>query len=247
MIIGSEIIFFEHLSSTNKVAQDMLAEGNVNEGLVIYAGFQSAGKGQAGNTWDSEKGKNLLFSTILFPVDVSADEQFILNGAISLGICDYVSQFTKSVSVKWPNDIYVNNDKIAGVLIENSVIDNRIDSTVVGIGLNLNQENFSPLLPNPVSLKQVTGMEYDIKSALNDLLVRLDIRYRQMLYGDRDQLKNEYERNLYRLNEWHRYHSDSKTFDGYITGIDADGRLKLKERSGNERAFLFKEIEFIPD
>ena len=245
MIIGSEIIKFDHLTSTNRLAQDMMAEGRIKEGLVICAGFQSAGKGQVGNTWESESGKNLLISIILHPKDVLAEEQFVLNEAISMGICDFLSQYTKGVSVKWPNDIYVNNDKIAGILIENSVIENSIESSVAGIGLNLNQERFSPSLSNPISLKQLTGVEYDINSTLNELLKRLDIRYRQLLFGDRDQLKSDYENRLFRKGEWHPYSVDNNISEGFITGVASDGRLRVQDRTGKEGRFLFKEIEFV--
>lgn len=245
MIIGSEIKFFECLTSTNKLAQDMMAEGRVKEGLVIYAGFQSAGKGQAGNMWESESGKNLLISIIMYPQDVLAEEQFVLNETISMGICDFLSQHTGNVSVKWPNDIYVNNDKIAGILIENSIIDSSIESAEAGIGLNLNQENFSSSLTNPVSLKLLTGVNYDITASLNDLLEKIDIRYKQLLFGDRDQLKNDYEKLLFRKGEWHPYSIDGKISEGFITGVTSEGMLKLKERTGIERKFLFKEIEYV--
>ncbi len=162
MIIGSNIYFYDHLTSTNSEAVRLLKESGLPEGAVISAGFQSAGRGQKENKWESEEGKNLLISVILFPINIEPDLQFIISMTISLGICDFLKRHIPASSIKWPNDIYVNNDKIAGVLIENSIMGSSIEYSIAGIGLNINQEKFTGDAPNPVSLKNITGIDYDI-------------------------------------------------------------------------------------
>jgi len=140
MIIGSDIIHYDSLSSTNSTAWLMVREKELPEGTVISANFQTAGKGQHGNRWESERGKNLLFSIILYPSSVSPDEQFLISMSISLGICDFLKHFLSDIKIKWPNDIYVNGGKIAGILIENSIIGQTIEYTVAGIGININRK-----------------------------------------------------------------------------------------------------------
>jgi len=169
MIIGSEIIFLSNVVSTNTTAADYIRSGMTREGMVIRAGYQSAGKGQLGNSWESEDGKNLLFSIILFPNMLAATEQFLLCEFISLGIHDYLNTIISGCKIKWPNDIYAGDDKIAGILIENSLAGNAITSSVAGIGLNINQEVFSEQIPNPVSLKMITGINYDTDLCLKGL------------------------------------------------------------------------------
>ncbi|TAL80863.1 MAG: biotin--[acetyl-CoA-carboxylase] ligase, partial [Bacteroidetes bacterium] len=136
MIIGSKLYFFESLPSTNIHAALILKNEKVPEGSIVYTNYQSAGRGQIGNKWESENGKNLLISIILFPSMIIPVNQFFISMTLSLGICDFLKRHIPSCSIKWPNDIYVNNDKIAGILIENSIIDNKIENTIAGIGLN---------------------------------------------------------------------------------------------------------------
>jgi BirA family biotin operon repressor/biotin-[acetyl-CoA-carboxylase] ligase len=223
----------------------LLREKELTEGTVIRAGFQTAGKGQQGNRWESERDKNLLFSIILFPSSVEPDEQFLISMTISLGICDYLKQFLSNVTIKWPNDIYVNNNKLAGILIENSLIGHYIESSVAGIGININQETFSQEIPNPVSVKIITGKEHDTDLFLRELLSRLDKRYKQLLYGDRDQIRNEYFSNLYRAGEWHYYKSEGKLFKGKIASVSTSGILTMEQEEKQFGEFSFKELDYI--
>ena len=140
MIIGSVIKFHKELTSTNDQAFMLLKTINPVEGTVIYADFQKAGRGQKDNKWESEKGKNLLLSIILYPTSIRPEDQFYLSMAVSLGICDFIDSFFPGSKIKWPNDIYINDDKIAGILIENSVMGETIESTIAGIGININQK-----------------------------------------------------------------------------------------------------------
>ena len=155
MIIGSNLLFFENLPSTNTHAADLLKKNNLPEGTIVYTNYQSAGRGYSGNRWESEDGKNLLISIVLFPSFIKPEDQFYISMAVSLGICDFLKRYIPDCSIKWPNDIYVNNDKIAGILIESSITGNKIEYTIAGIGLNINQEKFISDAPNPVSLRIV--------------------------------------------------------------------------------------------
>lgn len=250
MIIGSKIIFRNNLSSTNTHAIQLLSQEKPVEGTIITTDFQTAGRGQPGNFWESEAGKNLLFSTILYPETVSPSEQFILSMAVSLGISDFVNSHVQSSSVKWPNDIYVGNDKIAGILIESSTMGGKIVYMVVGIGLNINQQHFKSNAPNPVSLRQLTGREYDTAACLNELASNLDRRYTSIIPGiipgNSGSLKAEYLERLYRNNEWTTFRDHEGLFTGMIKDVDYDGRLTVETRSGRTRHYYFKEVEFIP-
>jgi len=136
MIIGSDLLFFEDLPSTNTYTTGLLKKNILKEGTIVYTNYQSAGKGYSGNKWESEVGKNLLISIVLFPSFISPQDQFLISMTISLGICDFLERFIPLCSIKWPNDIYVNNDKIAGILIESTIIGNKIGYTIAGIGLH---------------------------------------------------------------------------------------------------------------
>jgi BirA family biotin operon repressor/biotin-[acetyl-CoA-carboxylase] ligase len=245
MIIGSNIQFHESLQSTNTFVSLSLKEKELPEGTVICTDFQTAGKGQQGKRWESEKGKNLLFSVILYPSSVSPDNQFLISMIISLGICDFLHELVPLVKIKWPNDIYVYNDKIAGILIENSIIGETIESCIAGIGININQEKFSPDIPNPVSLRIITGKETDTGTSLEKLLNCLDKRYKQLLYGEREPIRDEYVSMLYRACEWHLYRSDGIIFKGRIIGIKDSGCLKIEKEDKSVSEFSFKEVDYI--
>jgi BirA family transcriptional regulator, biotin operon repressor / biotin---[acetyl-CoA-carboxylase] ligase len=245
MIIGSKLIYFESLPSTNNHAVQLLKTSEPAEGTIIYTDYQSLGKGQPGNKWESEKGKNLLMSIILYPSFINSDKQFLISMALSLGICDFLRRYITSCSIKWPNDIYVNNDKIAGILIENSIIDENIESTVAGIGLNINQVDFLTDAPNPVSLSMLAGSGYQLSECFNQLSADLDKRYKQLISGDFAGITGEYISRLYRLNEWCMYCDKSGNYTGRIVSVSDIGRLQIEKKSGKISEYSFKEIDFI--
>lgn len=245
MIIGSELIFYKDLPSTNTEASRLLKEKDLKEGTIIYTDFQTGGRGQTGNKWESSKGKNLLFSIILYPDTILPEDQFLLSMAISLGICDFLDWDLNGAVIKWPNDIYVKNDKIAGILIENSIMGEIIESSVTGIGLNVNQVTFLSGVPNPVSMKMVTRRDYNLEHCIDKILELLDNRYKQLLYSDREILRHDYITRLYRLNEWHKFRRDGSEFKGRITDVLRSGKLKIEESTGKMSEFSFKEIEYV--
>jgi len=245
MIIGSNLIFRETLASTNTEASLLLRRGDVPEGTVIHTDFQTAGRGQQGNTWEGERGRNLLVSIILYPQSVKPGEQFLISMTISLGVCDFIDRHATGCKVKWPNDIYVKDDKIGGILIENSIMGDITESTIAGIGININQEKFPDGIKNPGSLKLITGKELNVEKCLSDLLSGLDKRYKQLLYGDRKKIHDEYKACLYRYNELYDYRAGGKIIKGRISDVSVSGILTIKSESGTAHRFSFKEVDFM--
>ena len=245
MIIGSNLLFFENLPSTNTHTVNILKKENLPEGTIVYTNFQSAGRGQKGNSWESEDGKNLLISILLFPAFLNPSAQFYISMTISLGICDFLMRFIPDCSIKWPNDIYVNNDKIAGILLESSITGNQIEYTVAGIGLNINQEKFSGALPNPVSLRLLSGLNYDLKSCLDQLGTDLDKRYKHSIAGQFEQIRDEYVSKLFRLNKWYKFKDVNGIYTGRILTVNDYGRLQIERQNGKLSEYSFKEVEFI--
>lgn len=246
MIIGSNFLFFENLPSTNTHTADLLKKDNVQEGTIVHTNYQSSGRGYLGNCWESEDGKNLLISIVLFPSFIKPEDQFNISMAISLGICDFLLSFIPECSIKWPNDIWVNSDKIAGILIESTLSGDQIEFTIAGIGLNINQEKFLSKAPNPVSLRLLTGMNYDLPTCLNQLASHLDKRYKQLIAGNFSQIKKEYVSKLFRLNEWYEFKDFQGIFTGRILNVGDYGRLKIEKKNRDIKEYSFKEIEFIP-
>ncbi len=245
MTIGSNLIFYNELSSTNKEASELLKTGEQPEGTVIYTSYQSAGKGQGLNRWESERGRNLLFSIILYPGSVSPGDQFQISMTISLGICDFLDRHCTGARIKWPNDIYLGDQKIAGILIENSIMGSLIETSVAGIGLNINQENFAGIVPPPVSLKMITGKEYILISCIRDLLRDIDKRYRNLLYDDRNSIRHDYLARLYRFMEWTSFKTSGSIFIGRITDVLVSGLIRVEEKNGKIREFSAKEFSFL--
>jgi BirA family biotin operon repressor/biotin-[acetyl-CoA-carboxylase] ligase len=245
MTIGSTIIRHDRVSSTNSLASALMREEKPEDGTVITASFQDSGRGQAGNIWESEPGKNLLMSVILYPAAVRPEEQFVISQFVSLAVCDLVGRYASDVAVKWPNDIYCGNRKIAGILIEHSIIGPRLAGTVAGIGLNVNQLVFTSGAPNPVSLAMLTGSSHDLSLITRELTKRLDSRYR-MVNGDQwTQLTEEYHRVLFRRGEWHSYTDSGGPFRGMIESVRNDGMLMMRREDGTAREYAFKEVDYI--
>lgn len=245
MIIGSKIIYLENLPSTNTYAFDLLKETRLPEGAIIQTNYQSAGRGYSSNKWESDDGKNLLFSIVLYPSFINAEDQFSISMAISLGICDFLEQIISDCTIKWPNDIYVLNDKIAGILIESTITGEKMENTIAGIGLNINQTVFSKNIPNPISLRLVTGIDYDIKVCLRNLCITIDKRYKQLISGDMTRIKEEYISKLYRFNKWSEFKDEKGLFRGRILNVNEEGRLLIEKTDGIKSKYAFKEVEFI--
>ncbi|MDD2285959.1 MAG: biotin--[acetyl-CoA-carboxylase] ligase [Paludibacter sp.] len=233
-------------ASTNVLMKEMLRKSALPEGFVVHADFQRQGKGQGSNTWESAKGKNLLFSLLLRPHHIAIEEQFIISQVVSLGIKNALNELNSdeaaSFSIKWPNDLYWHDKKIGGILIENTLHGRIINASVIGIGLNINQEVFYSDAPNPVSLKQIAEKAYPIDLVLNAVTSNILHCYLEM---SPEQVRKQYMDCLYRKTGYHPYQTTGKSFSAKIIDIEKDGRLILENRNGEVRGYYFKEVEFI--
>jgi BirA family biotin operon repressor/biotin-[acetyl-CoA-carboxylase] ligase len=243
--IGHTIIPVSSTESTNNYATSQVAVNEVKEGTVFLAYEQTAGRGQLNNRWESEAGRNLTFSIFLQPAFLDIHRQFMLSKVISLGLEAFLSHYTAPVKIKWPNDIYAGNRKICGILIENAVMSSTISQSIVGIGLNINQTNFCSAAPNPVSLKMITGKDYDLDVMLYELLNEIDAFYLKLQTGLFDELDRAFHEKLYRLNEWRTYKDETHEYSGEIIGVNTIGQLQIREKDGPVHEYHFKEVEYL--
>ncbi|MCK3682577.1 biotin--[acetyl-CoA-carboxylase] ligase [Maribellus sp. YY47] len=234
----------DEVDSTNNYAKQLVSDGTEN-GTVVLAQFQSRGKGQPGNFWESVAEKNLLTSVILYPVFLEAARQFLISKIVSLSLLDLLNTEVENVSIKWPNDIYIGNRKVAGILIENSIKGSKLDWSIIGIGLNLNQLEFHSDAPNPVSLQQLNGKEYDIQETLKGWLYYFRKWYQLLEAGQVDEIETAYLNRLFGFNQWRNFRKDKVVFEARISGIGEFGQLQLEDRSGKITEYMFKEVEYI--
>lgn len=228
--------------NTEKALRDGIG---FSEGTILWSDFQSAGKGQRGNSWESENGKNLLFSLLLYPSFLEANKQFYISQVIALGIAKSLNKYTTDISIKWPNDIYWKNEKISGTLIENSLVDSRIASSICGIGININQTLFLSNAPNPTSLKTITTKEYNLNILLNEIADNI-MHFYSLLKEDQTQLiRQTYKDNLFRKDGFHYFNDGNDDFEAKIKDIEESGILVLESKDTTERKFAFKEVKYI--
>ena len=218
--------------------------------IAVVAEYQTAGRGCGTNTWESERGKNLTFSLLLHPTEaliggdatkpLPAARQFAISERISIALCETLEHYIyNKVEIKWPNDIYVEGKKIAGILIENRLQGDRIKDSIIGIGLNVNQQVFHSDAPNPVSLRQLLGHDVDREALLHEYL-----RLVQAVPTTGTMRINYWNRLYQRLvQSW--YSDQNGRFQATITGVEPDGRLVMTDSDGRERRYAFKEVTFI--
>jgi len=242
--IGQIYKYLPSCQSTNDEASALLNSANPLEGSLVTTDQQTAGRGQRGNRWESHTAENLTFSILLKPDFLAPGEQFWLTIAISLGVYDTLRPLLgESVLIKWPNDIYIGDQKLGGILIENTIQRGQLAWSIVGIGLNVNQTEFT--YPTATSLQQQAPLPdgYDRPGLLALLCETIEKRYLQLRTGQRDVLKASYLNVLYRYQQEHMFRSNGQPFRGTITGIDATGRLAIETTEG-VRHFEFKEVAF---
>lgn len=248
LFVGKVFLDFDTLPSTNEYAMNLLSKSKPSEGTVISTRHQSAGRGQYGSDWHSESGKAITLSVIFHPLFLNIREQFDLNMAIALGVYDCLRENCRIVdlSVKWPNDIYIGNRKLGGILIQNTISKGKITASVVGIGLNLNQHRFPNNLPNPTSILLESGVEYDRDELINQLCSYLESYYLLLKAGKIDQLRERYYKALCNFQMPAQYErADGSRFMGIITGIEREGRLCVENEDGVVEVFGFKEIKWV--
>jgi len=244
--LKAHIIRLTETESTNSYAISLLSKNRPSNGSVIITGYQTHGRGTDANKWESEKDKNLTFSIILYP-EFTADRQFLLNKAISIGIFRFLqNEFPKEkIAIKWPNDIYINDYKACGILIQNSIMGNKLDYVVVGIGLNVNQNRFISDAPNPISMNMVSGKEYNLDKTLHNLLASIFEQYERVNSGLTDKIEHEYQNALYRVMEWHDYLIKGLTVHARITGTSEYGQLLLESNDNQKYVCDLKEVKFL--
>lgn len=244
------MIHLNETDSTNRYLQQLCQEtGNnkVEEFTTVCADYQTAGKGQRGNSWEAAKGANLLFSFVCYPTFVPIRQQFVLSQLISLGIKETLDEYCSDISIKWPNDIYWKEKKICGILIENDLQGNSIGRCISGIGLNINQEVFLSDAPNPISLKQITGKHYQRETILEKVMQRIEQSYQKLKEDSAyaSELATRYAASLFRREGLHCYQDKDGLFNARLVRVEADGRFVLMDEANQERSYLFKEVQYV--
>ena len=237
-----DTIKIEETSSTNELAKSFLKKNDKVLPFVVQTNFQTKGKGQYNKSWESNANENLLMSLVLNAPPIDIEKQFDISKAVAVAILKVLSNYTdKKVFIKWPNDIYVGNNKIAGILIENTIIGQRLDSCIIGIGLNVNQIVFSKTLPNPTSLKILTHREHNI-NLIKDKLIENIFKYLKKT----DTIDNLYQQYLYRKGELNQFiDTKDKTFLGVILGVDNWGKLRIRVENNQVKLFTNNEVKMI--
>jgi BirA family transcriptional regulator, biotin operon repressor / biotin---[acetyl-CoA-carboxylase] ligase len=246
MPFTGKINFLGEVESTNLVAEKRLTAGNVAEGTVFFADYQWKGKGVGSNSWHSNRGENVLMSMVFYPDFLDPADQFMLHKVVSSGVCDCLKSYLadEAINIKWPNDIYVRGGKIAGILGKNFVIGQKLETAIIGIGLNVNQQDFDKVLPNPVSMANIAGSHFDRMAVTQSLAQQIWKHYQMLRSGLTDEINGRYLSGLLNFNKPATYRAAGKKFVGIIRNVDAFGYL-IVETEGKLRKFDMKEIALV--
>lgn len=239
--LGIRIDYLKHTGSTNDDARsDVYAHGD-----IIFAERQSKGRGQRGNRWKSSGGENITFSMVLKPDFLAAQEQFMLSKSVALALTDMLESYCIVPSIKWTNDIYIGSLKVVGILIENDVCGSSLSRSIVGIGLNVNQTEFDPGLPNPISMSLAAGHMFDRIEVLRALCKALSRRYQMLKAGEKGKIEADYLAHLYLKDTPHTFRMpDGTPVEGIIRNVLPTGELIVEHPDGATRSYLFREIEY---
>ena len=245
LFTGRQLLWLPACPSTNSEAHQLLRENRASDGCTVITDDQTAGRGQRGNTWEAAPGENLTLSVVWLPTFLVASEQFALSQAVALGVYDWAQALlpdAPQLRLKWPNDLYFGAKKLGGILIENSLSGLKIQSSVVGIGMNVNQQHFA--VPTATSLGALTGRHFQREALAAALLECLERRYLQLRAGQVSTLRHDYLAALYRYQEYHDYEVAGRPVRGQIVGVEADGRLAV-EIAGQVQRFGLQEIRYL--
>lgn len=248
-VIGSNTIKLDAIASTNDYLRELLSKGEkITEGTVVIAENQHGGKGQRGKQWMSEPGANLTFSILLYPRFLRASDQFELSKAISLGIISYLQHTlpvnVSEIKVKWPNDIYIGREKVCGILMENAVSGNQVAHSIIGIGLNVNQQVFDKSIPNPTSMKLSSQEDHNLSHVLEGLCCYLDRRYMRLRNTPLHEANEEYLGALYRFAQIGDYEVKGVPLRAQIVGVSGTGCLILEDERGSQIHCNHQEVVF---
>lgn len=256
LFIGKKIAYLPTCHSTNDIAAELVRQENLSEGTVVITDAQTAGRGQRGARWVTSQGHNFTFSLVLRPTFLVAAEQFLLSQAMALGVRRFVSAFSEKAMIKWPNDLYVSDLKIGGILIENAWQGTRMTHAVVGVGLNVNQTDFGDKMTSaaskPViratSLRLETGQMFELAAQLPSLLQCLEHAYLRLRAGQYEQIRNDYQAVLLGYGEIRLFRANGQVFEGLVTAVTPAGRLCLQRTDGTQQEYDIKEVEWLwPD
>lgn len=246
LFLGSKVVRLTEVDSTNVYAASLIKNSPkiITDGMVIYTDNQTNGKGQRGSIWETTPNKNLTFSIVLKP-NLLVNEQFLLSKICALGILDFLTDLgIKNTSIKWPNDIYVGNQKIAGMLLENTLKNSKIEFCIAGIGININQTDFNEHLQQATSLQLITNKSYELSQLLSQLLFFIEKRYLQLKTGKLQQINNDYLNHLLGYNTERTYLVNNQKVLGVISGVASSGKLQVIHKN-NLHEYDMKEIGFV--
>ena len=247
LFVGQNLIKLTEVDSTNNFMKLMVSNSEpLPEGTVIMADHQFAGRGQQGNTWFADPGANLTFSLFLKPVFLSSIQQFLLNIAISIGVCNVLKNILgSSIKIKWPNDFYYEDKKIGGMLVENTISGTQYKTAIIGIGINVNQINFDETIKDKAtSILQILKKEVRLDEILPMICSSIEAKYIFLRAGGYSSLREEYLKSLYLYKEDALYLKDDKVFEGQIVNVTEQGLLVLLTND-LETYHNFKEIAFL--
>jgi BirA family biotin operon repressor/biotin-[acetyl-CoA-carboxylase] ligase len=240
-----KFIELDTVGSTNGFAKNLLNSKKIDSNTVVFTYSQTQGKGCGTNSWHSEDNKNILFSLIYFFDNIEADQHFLISVAVSLGICDYIKNKGINCEIKWPNDIFVNNKKLCGILIENSIQGNFIQNSIIGVGININQTCFPNFLNNAISVSNVTNKQYNLEEEITEVSNIIFNRLNNIKNTHFGELKSEYLSKLYRFNIFENYKLNFEIMTLKIIDVELDGHIVVEDKSGYTHKYYFKELEFI--
>lgn len=240
-----KVFHFDELTSTNDWARALLRR-YPEDNIVVSADFQTSGRGQMGHRWESERGENLLYSIGLHLQNMPAGTSFILLQIASLAIYETLKDDILGLTIKWPNDIYIFDMKVSGTLIENKIQRGQILQSILGTGINVNQEKFSPWVPNGVGLYTVYCHPTDCKALLKAILKNFKKLYRAYLNGKAEKIRKQYFNALYRRDGYFPYRDYDHKFKARIVTVEPDGHLVLEDTEGYHHRYGFKEVMFLP-
>jgi BirA family transcriptional regulator, biotin operon repressor / biotin---[acetyl-CoA-carboxylase] ligase len=237
--------FYKRLNSTNLRVSQMVNELSGPQPFWVRTDDQYAGKGQGNNIWISEAGQNLTGTLAIYPSRFEASRQFALSQVFALASTVFLELFIDEIRIKWPNDLYADDRKIGGILIETAILGPFINYAILGIGLNINQQKFTDSIPNPVSISMLTGMTYDLEELEDLFLEAFRNKFALIESGCFEELNSQYVNRLYRIGELCSFKTSKKTFEARITGVNEYGHLLLQTPSGSIRSYAYQEVEYI--
>lgn len=240
------IHWIDEIESTNTALMQRLAGETLPNGYCLATRFQTSGRGQAGNSWESFRGENLLFSLVLHSGKFPLQKQFLLSKVVSVAIIGWLGSRGVEAKIKYPNDIFAGDRKLAGILIENIIAGGKMKYSVVGIGLNVNQREFAENSATATSMSKLSGQRYDLESELRGFIAEILSSVEHFSENTADEFRQLYAENLYRKEGFYRYQMpNGEEFSAEIVSVSDDGLLTLRTEAGEERRFYFKEVKFL--